>query len=78
MAMTVPITRKADRRTETEDLRVEVMALMYEREDVARQLRWLSRLVMRSVLQQRDDLGVEASGHLDHIASRLERQGGMS
>lgn len=68
--------RKADRRTETEDLRIEIVALMYERDDVARQLRWLSRLVMRSVLQQRDDLGTEAAGRLDHIASRLERQGG--
>jgi len=80
MALTAAATpiRKADRRTETDDLLMEVRALMYERDDVARQLRWLSKLVMRSVLQQRDDLGVEAAGRLEHIASRLERQGGMS
>ena len=68
--------RKADRRTETEDLRIEVLALLYERDDVARQVRWLSRLVMRSVLEQRDDYGTEAAGRLEYLASRLERQGG--
>jgi hypothetical protein len=57
---------------------MEVRAYQYERTQLAKQLRWLSRLVMRSVLQQRDDLGVEAAGQLEHIASRLERQGGTT
>jgi hypothetical protein len=81
MAMRAPIdidSRRPDRRTEAEDLQMEVRSLEHDRRDVARQLRWLSRLVMKSVLLQRDDLAAEAAGHLDHIAARLERQGGTT
>lgn len=69
--------RRLDRRTEADDLRMEVRAFEHERSQLAAQLRYLHRLVMRSVLQQRDDLGVEAAGHLDYLASRLERQGDL-
>lgn len=57
------------------DLRMEIRARDHERDWLVGQLRYASRLVMRSVLQQRDDLGTEAAGHLDHLAARLERRG---
>lgn len=74
--LTVVRPRKADRRTEADDLRMELAAFHAERHQLGLELRYLGRLVYRAVLQERDDLAVEASGRLDHLSGRLIRQGG--
>lgn len=75
-------TRLAEQLTEAqiaaEDLRMELEAIHAERHQLGLELGWLSRLLHRAVLQERDDLALEASGRLDHISGRLIRQGGAS
>lgn len=70
--------RKADKRTEAEDLRMELAAFHHERHQLGLELRWLGHLIYRAVLLERDDLAVEASGRLDQLSGRLIRQNGGS
>lgn len=76
--LTVVRDRKPDKRTEAEELRMELAAIHAERNQLGLELRYIGRLVYRAVLQQRDDLAIEASGRLDHLSGRLVRQGEAS
>jgi hypothetical protein len=76
--MAIVSPRKPDRRTEADDLRMELVAFHAERHQLGLELRHLGRLVYRAVLHERDDLAIEASGRLDHLSGRLIRQGDPS
>ncbi len=67
--------RRPDRRTEIEDLRMEVAALCQERSWLGTELARLSQLFLRSVLHQSDEMAMEASGRLDYLAGRLNARG---
>lgn len=71
----VMAARKSDVRTEAEELRMEVTALKTERHQLGLYLGWVSRVLYRAVLLERDDLGYEAAGRLDRLSGRLIRQG---
>lgn len=70
MSLTV-VPRTADRRTEVDNLRMEVDVLLDERGRFGQEIGWLSRLIVRGVLQGRNDLLMEVAGRLDHLAERL-------
>lgn len=66
--------RKPDRRTELDDLRMELAALHAERHDLGQELAYWSRLLLKAVHLDRSDMTEHASGRLEYLSGRLVRQ----
>jgi hypothetical protein len=68
-------TRKPDRRTEVDDLHMELAALAVERSDLATELLALSRRIQLAIHAERPDVALHVAGRLDALAATLTRRG---
>lgn len=66
--------RRLDRRTEADDLRLEIFALHAERADVGTEIAALSRRVALAVQADRPDVALHVAGRLEALAASLTRR----